>query len=63
MAETVIDERDNQWVCRCCGHKGDFLLLGKGFIRCSMCGSGHFVSLDGELFLITLGETNQGGNQ
>ena len=52
---TEIDNRD-QWVCRCCTHRGDFKLLGKGKIECSVCGSIHFVSNDGELFLVRLGD-------
>ena len=52
---TEIDNQD-QWVCRCCMHRDDFKLPGKGLIECSVCGAQHFVSADGELFLINLGE-------
>lgn len=50
---TEIDNKD-QWICRNCMHKGDFQLEGNGYIRCFHCGSLHFVSNAGELFLVVV---------
>ncbi|MBA7627684.1 hypothetical protein ES703_35151 [subsurface metagenome] len=42
---------DEDWVCLSCGKRGDFTLLGRGFIKCSGCGSVHFVEHNGRLQL------------
>ena len=39
----------NLWVCQKCGHRGDFQLMGKGFIMCTTCGTWHVVTASGEV--------------
>ena len=38
-----------QWVCQQCGRVGRFVLMGKGFIMCSGCGTWHLVSASGRI--------------
>lgn len=43
------DKEISQRVCLRCGRKGDFRLLGAGFIKCGGCGALHIVSASGQL--------------
>ena len=41
-----------QWVCRRCGRRDDFQLLGMGFIICEGCGACHLVQSDNSLIYV-----------
>lgn len=40
------------WICKKCATQGSFAILGRGFIRCNVCGSLHWVNPWGALWLL-----------
>lgn len=38
---------NQQWECQKCGRVGGFILMGGGFIMCSVCGTWHVVTASG----------------
>ncbi len=41
------------WKCLKCGYdKGEFTLLGNGFIKCPNCATRHYIQSNGELILV-----------